>query len=98
MPIGPVHWGSYPGELIEDVMAVLLLQGRSRSQHRRPSQGDRGVDVYEPVVGGYHVFQIKRFTESLSSGDKTKISASLERVKTNPRLDGPVMHGRLSCR
>ena len=47
-------------------------RGARHCPHRRPSQGDGGVDVYEPVVGGYHVFQIKRFTESLSSGDKTK--------------------------
>ncbi|MCU1491812.1 MAG: hypothetical protein JWM85_3217 [Acidimicrobiaceae bacterium] len=95
MTVGPVHWGSYPGELIEDVMAVLLLQERPTAQHRRPSQGDGGVDVYEPVAGDYHVFQIKRFTESLSANDKAKIAESLERVKINPRLDGPVVQWSL---
>ena len=91
MAIGIVYWGSYPGEFIEEVMSVLLLQERPKAQHRRPNQGDGGVDVFEPVDGGYHVFQIKRFTEKLSPEDRYKIKKSLESVKTNPRLDGPVV-------
>jgi hypothetical protein len=58
-PIGPVHWGSYPGDLLERVMSVLLFQERPTAWRRRPSQGDGGLDVAEPNPDGYHVYQIK---------------------------------------
>ena len=95
MPIGPVHWGSYPGELIEQVGALLLLQERPRAWHRKPSQGDGGVDVVEPVAGGYHVYQIKKFVDALNSSDRQKIEHSLSAVKTDPRLDLPVVRWSL---
>lgn len=95
MPIGPVYWGSYPGELIEQVGAALLLQERPRAWHRKPSQGDGGVDVVEPIEGGYHVYQIKKFVDVLSSSDKAKIERSFNTMKTYPKLDQPVVHWSL---
>lgn len=87
---GPVDWGAYSGEQLDQVMALLLLQERRNARHRRPSRGDGGVDVYDPISGEYDVYQIKRYSASLTSRQKTDIRDSLEAVRTAPRLDGPV--------
>ena len=89
--VGPVNWGSNPGELLESVMAVLLFQVRPNASRRVPSQGDGGVDVVEPVEGGYHVYQIKKFAQRLTVGQKAQIKRSLNHVITDPRLDKPVV-------
>jgi hypothetical protein len=89
-PVGPVHWGSYPGELLERVMSVLLFQERPTAWRRRPSQGDGGLDVGEPNPGGYQVSQIKGFTGSMTSSRRGQVRESLERILDDPRLDRPV--------
>jgi hypothetical protein len=91
-PVGPVHWGSYSGDLLERVMAVLLFQERPTAWRRRPSQGDGGLDVGEPNSRGYHVYQIKGFTESKStrSSRQRQVRESFERILDDPRLDRPV--------
>jgi hypothetical protein len=47
----------------------LLCQERPTAWRRRPSQGDGGLDVAEPNSRGYHVYQIKGFTESILLGE-----------------------------
>jgi hypothetical protein len=89
-PVGPVHWGSYPGELLERVMSVLLFQERPTAWRRRPSPGDGGLDVGEPTPDGYHVYQIKGFTAPMTSGRRGQIRQSLQRILEDPRLDRPV--------
>jgi hypothetical protein len=89
-PVGPVHWGSYPGDLLERVMSVLLFQERPTAWRRRPSQGDGGLDVGEPKSGGYHVFQIKGFTGSMTSSRRSQVRQSVERILDDSRLDRPV--------
>jgi hypothetical protein len=88
----PVHWGSYEPGLLELTMAVLLHQERPKSQHRQPSQGDGGVDVFDPLPDGrFDVYQIKGFTDRLSRGGRKKqIKDSLAAVVDNPRLPGDV--------
>jgi len=95
MSIGPVNWGSFSGEQLEEVMSVLLFQERDKAWRRRPSQGDGGVDVVQPSEGGYEVFQIKKFAESLTAGQKTHIRKSLESVVADSRLDRPVVSWNL---
>jgi hypothetical protein len=89
-PLGPVHWGSYPGDLLERVMSVLLFQERPTAWRRRPSQGDGGLDVGEPTPDGYHVYQIKGFTGSMKSSQRRQVRQSLQRILDDPRLDQPV--------
>jgi hypothetical protein len=89
-PVGPVHWGSYPGDLLERVMSVLLFQERPTAWRRRPSQGDGGLDVGEPKPDGYHVYQIKGFTAPMTSSRRGQIRQSLQRILDDPRLDQPV--------
>jgi hypothetical protein len=92
MTVGPVNWGSYPGETLELVMAVLLGQERPASWRRSASQGDGGIDVIDPVSGGYEIYQIKRFSERLTNNQKTQIKDSLTTAKERPRLDKPITH------
>jgi hypothetical protein len=87
--VGPVHWGSHPGDL-ERVMSVLLFQERPTAWRRRPSQGDGGLDVGEPNPDGYHVYQIKSFTGSMTSSRRGQVGESLQRILDDPRLDRPV--------
>jgi hypothetical protein len=93
--IGPVNWGSYSGENLETVMAVLLLQERPTAWRRAASQGDGGVDVVVPVDGGYEVNQVKSFTDRLTPGQKAQIKHSLETVIQDARLDKPVQKWNL---
>jgi hypothetical protein len=73
-------------------MAILLFQERPTAWRRRPSQGDGGLDVGEPNARGYHVYQIKGFTESRSirSSRQRQVRESFERILDDPRLDRPV--------
>jgi hypothetical protein len=89
-PVGPVHWGSYPGDLLERVMSVLLFQQRPTAWRRRPSQGDGGLDVGEPTPDGYHVYQIKGFSAPMTSSRRGQVRQSLQRILDDPRLDRPV--------
>lgn len=91
MPAGPAHWGSYAGETLEKVMAVLVAQDFPDVRRRTPSSGDGGVDLYRPVDGGYHVTQVKGFTGRLGSNQKRQIEKSFERLTSNPRLDRKVV-------
>jgi hypothetical protein len=89
-PVGPVHWGSYPGDVLERVMSVLLFQERPTAWRRRPSQGDGGLDVGEPNPDGYHVYQIKGFARSMDRSRRRQVRESLQRVLDDPRLDRPI--------
>lgn len=89
-PIGPVHWGSYPGDLLERVMSVLLFQERPTAWRRRPSQGDGGLNVAEPNPDGYHVYQIKGFTGSMNRSRRRQVGESFQRILDDPHLDRPV--------
>jgi hypothetical protein len=71
-------------------MSVLLFQERPTAWRRRPSQGDYGVDVAEPNSDGYHVYQIKGFTGSMTSSRRRQTGKSLQRILDDPRLDRPV--------
>lgn len=91
----PGRLGCLPGRAVGTEHGRLLLQERRNARHRRPSQGDGGVDVYNPVDGGYHVYQIKRHAGSLTSRQKAKITKSLEQVRRTHRLNGPVLEWSL---
>jgi|GEM_PF-5706976 len=90
MIIGSIDWGAHEGEELEKVMAVLIQQTRPRSNRRTPSQGDGGVDIYNPIDGGYEVFQVKKFAARLTNNQKGQIKKSLEDAIADPRLGAPI--------
>jgi hypothetical protein len=55
--LGPVRWGSYPGEYLELAMAVLLAQDHPETLRRTPASGDGGIDLMVPDGEGYEVRQ-----------------------------------------
>lgn len=61
-----VEWSRLTGDECEGVLGVLLLRRHPHARRIRPSQGDRGVDVYAPGDEGWTVFQIKSFTGALT--------------------------------
>lgn len=88
--LGPVHWGSYPGEYLELAMAVLVAQDHPQTLRRTPASGDGGIDLMIPDGDGYEVRQVKRFTGRLGSSEKGQITNSWETFCDDPRLSKPV--------
>ena len=74
-----VEWSRLGGDECEGVLGVLLLRRHPRARRVRPSQGDRGVDVYVPGPDGRSVFQIKSFTGRLTPARKRQINKSWTR-------------------
>jgi hypothetical protein len=71
-----IEWSRLGSEECEGVLGILLLR-RNRAAHRvRPAKGDRGVDVYVPGPDGWTVYQIKSFTQALTSSHKAQIQKS----------------------
>jgi hypothetical protein len=87
---GPVHWGSYPGEFLEQVMAVLTAQDHPHLIRRSPSQGDAGVDLLLPNADGYVVQQVKRFSGRLTNSQRGQIKDSWETFRANAQVGRPV--------
>lgn len=97
MAVGRVHWGSYDGDELEHAMALLLFQERPNGWRRATSQGDGGIDFLDPLPEGYEVFQIKGFTDraELKAGQRRQIKDSYETVRSDPRLDRPIVRWNL---
>jgi hypothetical protein len=68
-------------------MSILLFQERPTAWRRRPSHGDGGLDVGEPNLDGYHVYQIKGFTGTMTPSRRRQVGESLQRILDDPRLD-----------
>jgi hypothetical protein len=73
----PVPWSDYSADQVERLVAALLTRIMPEAQHVDGSGGDGGVDVRVPVVGGLHIYEIKRFTERLKRGQRQQIQKSL---------------------
>ena len=92
---GPVHWGSYDGEFLEKVMAVLVAQDHPSVIRRTPASGDGGIDLMIPDGGGYIVEQVKSFTGRMEASQRRQVEASWQTLNTKPRLDKPITVYRL---
>ncbi len=95
MTTGPIDWGAHDADLVERVLAVMLLQERPRAWRRERSRGDGGVDVADVVDGGYEVIQIKSFTGSLTARRKKDIEKSFKSAVAGGALDRPIVAWRL---
>jgi hypothetical protein len=92
---GPVNWGSYPGEFLERLMAVLVAQNHPDAIRRTPASGDGGIDLMVPVDGGYEVDQVKGFTDRIGTQERRQIKKSWSTFCEDPRLSAPVLAYRL---
>src|SRR5581483_5543007 len=90
-----VHWGAYPGEYLELVMAVLVAQDHPDTLRRVPASGDGGIDLMVPDGAGYEVRQVKRFTQRIESGERKQIKDSWDTLRADPRLSRPITAYRL---
>jgi hypothetical protein len=71
---------------------MLLCNRYPNAVRVRPSQGDGGIDVFVPGPAGFGperaVYQVKRFNENLTSGQKRKIKRSYQRVVETSQKEG----------
>ena len=95
MTAGPVYWGSYPGEFLERVMAVLVAQDHPDVIRRTPASGDGGVDLLIPDGHGFVIEQVKGFHDRLGSSERAQIKRSWDLITTEPRLGRPITAYRL---
>lgn len=76
-----ISWDRYAGEDIEHLVAMLIYREHERSTNFRPSRGDGGIDIIEPIGNDeYVVYQIKRYSANLTSTQKDAIESSLKRL------------------
>jgi hypothetical protein len=78
-----VEWSALSGDEVETVLANLLYNAHDRALRIRPSQGDYGIDVAVPTSPPpelWDIYQIKKFAQNLTAGQKTQIENSFRRV------------------
>lgn len=78
--VAKVEWSRTPGEDVEAALGVMLCRENPKAVRRRPSQGDKGVDIYIPGDDGWTIYQVKRFTGSLTPSQKRQITHSFEEL------------------
>lgn len=79
-----VIWAEHDGNLIEDLIGVMLCRQFPFANRIRPSQGDGGIDVMVPVGDGrVDIYQVKCFTGTVTTGQKGQVKDSLDRVAAN---------------
>lgn len=76
-----VEWSRRTADEVETVLGVMLCRANPAATRVRPSQGDRGVDVYIPAAGKWTVYQVKSFTGALTSSHKRQITKSYNRFR-----------------
>lgn len=82
-----VIWAAHSGNLIEQLIGVMLCREFPFANRIRPSQGDGGIDVMVPVGDGrVDIYQVKGFTASLTSSQKGQVKDSLDRVAANTNV------------
>ena len=71
-----VEWSRRTADEIETLIGIMLCRLNPAATRIRPSQGDRGVDVYVPDGDEWTVYQVKSFTGPLTSSHKRQIKKS----------------------
>jgi hypothetical protein len=74
-----VEWTRTDPNDIEAVVGILLCREYVHATRIKPSQGDGGIDVLVPRSGGNVVYQVKGFTENITSSQKGQIRKSWRR-------------------
>lgn len=83
-----IAWERYEGNDIEAVVAMLVNREFPSSVRVTPSKGDGGVDILDrraAANGGDVVYQVKRHTKPLTTGQQGKVEESWTRLRSDPR-------------
>lgn len=76
-----MEWAALSGDEVEAVLSNLLYNEFERALRVRPSQGDFGIDVIVPTPENrWDVYQIKKFSQNLTSNQKGQVEDSFRRV------------------
>jgi hypothetical protein len=81
--VGRIDWGRYDGGDVEAVIAMMINREHPNSERITPSVGDGGIDILDRAAadgGGDVVYQVKRYAGPLTSGQKSKVKKSAERL------------------
>jgi hypothetical protein len=76
---GGLDWavlGDRGGESFESFIAKLLRREYPDAQQMTPAQGDGGIDIFRRTPEGLIVWQIKKYSAPLTSGQWTKVKKS----------------------
>lgn len=83
-----IAWERYEGNDIEAVVAMFVNRENPNSVRITPSKGDGGVDILDrraAANGGDVVYQVKRHTKPLTTGQQGKVEESWTRLRSDPR-------------
>lgn len=87
-----VEWSRLNGDDVEAVVGMFICNEFPNAVRVRPSQGDGGVDVFVPGERGFaverDVYQVKKYTENLTSSQKREITRSYKRVIAASEKEG----------
>ena len=87
-----VEWIRQSGDDVEAVVAMLLCNQYPNAVRVRPSQGDGGIDVFVPGPAGFGaeraVYQVKKYSENLTSSQNRKIKRSYQRMVETSKEEG----------
>lgn len=83
-----VEWTRLEGNDVEAVVAMFVNRERPRSVRITPSIGDGGVDIVDPDAGSEgtdDVYQVKKYTEPLTSRQRSEVEGSLKTLTSDER-------------
>ena len=83
-----VEWTRLEGNDVEAVVAMFVNREHVRSVRITPSIGDGGVDIVDPdprSEGTNDVYQVKKYTEPLTSRQKSDVEGSLRTLTSDER-------------
>ena len=83
-----VGWATLQPAETEHVVSVMLCRENPSAMRIRPSKGDGGIDVITLTAAGWAVDQVKYFSASLTSSQKTQVRKSFERLRTYAASEG----------
>ncbi|WP_394277723.1 hypothetical protein [Luteococcus sp.] len=79
-----VAWSTYPGEDIEQAIAMFIAAEHPRAVRIRPSRGDGGIDILD-MDERTVVYQVKGFHHTFTANQWDQIEGSIDRLVTDPR-------------
>jgi hypothetical protein len=83
-----VEWTRLDGNDVEAVVAMFVNREHPRSVRITPSVGDGGVDIVDASAGPDgtdDVYQVKKYTEPLTSRQKSEVEGSLKTLTSDER-------------